>query len=351
MNKSAVPVDGSHWLAGELEMPASCLACGSDELIPCHVGLEDLLGQVPGTWGFVECAECRSLQLAPRPTEESVAKAYPPSYVTHSNVGEEAAGENGSGLVWALVNGYLNRRFGSTRSPSSFLGRYVLPLALPVRQQMDYFFRHLPPRPGRLLDVGCGHGAFLERAQGAGWEVEGIEPDPAAASVATLRGLQVSVCSIDKFTPEGKYDRITLSHVCEHLHNPSRELATLHGWLRGGGELWMAMPNPGGVGHRLFGRNWFSLDPPRHILLAPSAVIEKMLKAAGFSSIRFIRRGRGSQSSLAPSMDYRRRRLGTGSPLVAKFLSIFVDLLSSIFVSSSEEIVVLAKRTRSNERD
>lgn len=341
-----VPEVDAYWKNGELEYPDRCLACQSTCLSVAYGGLEDLLGQVSGEWGFLVCAQCRSLNLGPRPSEQSIAKAYPSSYVTHCNLGELAAGENGRGLAWSLVNAYANAKYGSERIPSNNLGMFVVPLLFPIRQQMDYFYRHLPRLKGRLLDVGCGHGAFLERAAGAGWEVEGIEPDPQAARVASSRGIKVAAASIQSFTPKGSYDRITLSHVFEHLHHPSRELRTLHSWLSDGGELWMAMPNPGGLGHRLFGRNWFSLDPPRHLMLARISTIRNLLKEAGFESISFLRRGRGSRSSLLPSMEYKRHREGKGLVALAWMLPYVVDLLSSLFVSSSEEIVVLARRSR-----
>ena len=49
-------------------------------------------------------------------------------------------------------------------------------------------FELCPPVPGwKVLDVGCGTGAQLERYQQAGCEVAGIEASPAMAQVARLR--------------------------------------------------------------------------------------------------------------------------------------------------------------------
>ncbi|MEN2994007.1 MAG: class I SAM-dependent methyltransferase [Thermodesulfovibrio sp.] len=39
------------------------------------------------------------------------------------------------------------------------------------------FFKHMPLKSGRLLDVGCGDGVFLVEAQKRGYEVWGIDFD------------------------------------------------------------------------------------------------------------------------------------------------------------------------------
>ena len=39
-------------------------------------------------------------------------------------------------------------------------------------------------RPGRLLDVGCGEGEFLDRTCRAGWQVVGVDFDPKAVRAA-----------------------------------------------------------------------------------------------------------------------------------------------------------------------
>lgn len=44
----------------------------------------------------------------------------------------------------------------------------------------------LPGAPGALLDLGCGDGRFLERAEALGWVVMGIEQDPERAAAATV---------------------------------------------------------------------------------------------------------------------------------------------------------------------
>lgn len=338
----AAPAPG--WRLGELEHPTHCLSCGDTSMEQRYGGLLDLLGHLPGEWGFLACTRCNALHLDPHPTEEAIGRAYPDTYVTHEDSAVSHAGDNGSGWIWRLANGYLNWRFGSRRAPASRLGRVLVPLIWPLRQQLDYLVRHLPRRPGRLLDVGCGNGAFMLRAQESGWHVEGIEPDPRAAASAAAAGLVVHQTSVNAYHPSGLFDRITLSHVFEHVHDPASTLRSCFSWLEKGGELWMSLPNPAGIGSRIFGRSWFALDPPRHLFLPPPTCVIRMMREAGFSDVRLIRRGRGSRSSVLPSVEYARIRGEKSRHINGRILAFLIDAAASILPAAAEETVVIGVR-------
>ena len=47
-----------------------------------------------------------------------------------------------------------------------------------LKQKMEHFcYKRLPGyKPGRLLDIGCGSGAYLAEMERKGWSVCGIDP-------------------------------------------------------------------------------------------------------------------------------------------------------------------------------
>lgn len=332
-----------YWRPGELEEVGACPGCGGIPAGVEHADLADRSEHVPGRWNFLRCADCDSLFLSPRPTKEAISKAYAASYYTHESGLARNEEDNGTSVAWRLANGYLNSRYGCRRQSATRLGRWVLPLLVPIRQQLDFFYRHLPRPAGRLLDVGCGNGAFLLRAREAGWNVQGIEPDPVAAGQALAAGLSIHARDISACgAPSGGFDVVTLSHVLEHLHDPASMLASCRDLLRPGGMLWLATPNIQGVGHRAYASAWFPLEPPRHLFLSSARQLETMCRAAGFRRVRFLRRGRVG-TGLVRVCAARARQLGIAT-LPDWLVRLLINIASVTNRKGSEEFIVVAFR-------
>ncbi|HUN78862.1 MAG TPA: class I SAM-dependent methyltransferase [Solirubrobacteraceae bacterium] len=80
-----------------------------------------------------------------------------------------------------------------------------------------------------ILDVGCGDGALLceLRRRGFGGRHEGVEIASAAVALARSRGLDAVELYDGEHLPaaDGEYDLGILSHVLEHVPDPSALLA------------------------------------------------------------------------------------------------------------------------------
>jgi len=153
------------------------------------------------------------------------------------------------------------------------------------RRVLDREMRHLPkpPSDGRLLDVGCGSGAFLKQAEEAGWKVEGVDPDPDAVKLAQDSGLDVRQGGIEMLKNEKeKFDVVTLSHVIEHTHNPREMIVSCYRLLKRGGLLWVETPNLDSMGHHKYGRSWRGIEAPRHLVIFTLKSITEMMKNIGF---------------------------------------------------------------------
>lgn len=156
----------------------------------------------------------------------------------------------------------------------------------PLKTRLDREYRHLPPLPlgGRLLDVGCGNGSFMQVARGCGWDVVGIDPDPKAVAHALGQGLRVIQGDIEHFEGASEiFNVITLNHVIEHLHDPVAVLKACYRLLKPGGSLWLETPNVDSLGHRRYLKNWRGLETPRHLVLFNQKSLTKALADAGFS--------------------------------------------------------------------
>jgi 2-polyprenyl-3-methyl-5-hydroxy-6-metoxy-1,4-benzoquinol methylase len=240
-----------------------------------------------------------------------------------------------------LIRGYLWQRFGA-RSESNLPIGFRLFSMIPIfRQQLDYFFRHLPRRAGTLLDIGCGNGGFLQRAMTAGWRVTGVEPDPRAVEQTRSLGLDVHVDTLESFSSELTFDAVTLSHVIEHVPDPAAALRKVRTLLSPGGQIWIATPNPEGLGRWWYGRDWRGLEPPRHTVVLTMRALRDLLMQEGFADIRFHRRGRGARYILDASHE----TAGLRHAATRRLSPWIVDMSASVSPFAAEELVVTASAT------
>lgn len=137
--------------------------------------------------------------------------------------------------------------------------------------------------PGRLLDVGSGRGRFLAAANGAGWDVRGVEFAPASAeSTRAAFGIDVVVGDFLNAPLDSEYDVVTMWHVLEHLPDPTAAIRRAHGLLRSGGRLVVSVPNVDSTQARFGGEDWFHLDPPRHLFHFGPRSLGAMVARCGF---------------------------------------------------------------------
>ena len=138
---------------------------------------------------------------------------------------------------------------------------------------------------GRLLDVGCSAGLFLELARDAGWDVHGIEPSEWLAERARARlGGELISCSSFEQTPlsDATFDVVCLWDVLEHVTDPDQVLAKASRILRPGGILALNVPNLQSRIARLLGPRW-PLLLPEHLFFFSPASLRLLFARHGFT--------------------------------------------------------------------
>lgn len=262
-----------------------CIVCGSGGA-PLYANLTDCLFGATGTWGFMRCVsdDCGVLWLSPAPAPDELPLIYA-NYYTHE---EPSTGRARMVVKW-LYRGVVD----------ALLMMVLVPVDRQRTQSMFLQRQH----PGRLLDVGCGQGTFLARMAKRGWEVTGIDFDAAAIAAArSLHGLNVSVGTLNDLVQAGKtFDVITASHVLEHLHDPDAFFESCRHLLVPGGKLILRTPNIDSIGHRLFGRDWRGLEPPRHLWLFNMQGLAAVARRSGFSRGSYFTTAAGAETILSAS--------------------------------------------------
>lgn len=139
----------------------------------------------------------------------------------------------------------------------------------------------LRPTKGKLLDVGCATGIFIEMAREWGWEVVGVEPSQWAVSIARSRGLKVYQGDFAAVTENEKYDVITMIDFIEHTDRPALMLEKAHRLLKKGGLLLIVTPDISSLAARITGRKWWHLRPG-HLCFFTKKTIFYLEKAFSF---------------------------------------------------------------------
>jgi 2-polyprenyl-3-methyl-5-hydroxy-6-metoxy-1,4-benzoquinol methylase len=251
-----------------------CYLCGAT-VETMHDRLTDFMFEAPGAWSFKKCSSpaCGLWWLDPFPIRQDLHLAYQ-TYYTHQDTLDSS--KTGGKLRDLLYQGY---RFASS-VPSSLVG-----LLQDRRRVSSMCLEGLPP--GRLLDVGCGDGGFLNRARTAGWSVEGVEFDEKAVAGARDK-YGVTVHHGDLISArfaEGSFDAITLNHVIEHLPDPLEVFAECKRILKPSGKVVMTTPNSSSLGHRAFQGYWRGLEPPRHLFLFSAATLRDCARRSGLAVV------------------------------------------------------------------
>lgn len=130
------------------------------------------------------------------------------------------------------------------------------------RKRIERYVAH-----GRIVDIGCGRGLFLDVMRRRGWIVAGVEfNEETAANASEAYGITViPETGMRERFPDAGFDVVTLYHVLEHTYRPAEILRECARLLRKGGLLVVAVPNLSGLQASFGKKHWFHLDPPYHL--------------------------------------------------------------------------------------
>ena len=202
---------------------------------------------------IVSCKSCDFKFTNPRPNQNEIAEYYKAeSYISHTNTSK----------------GLIAKVYHAVR-------KYTLKSKINL-------INSLYPQKGKLLDVGCGTGMFLNEARENGWKVNGIEPDLGARQIAEEIIKSVIKTEILSSFQDEKFNIITMWHVLEHIHLLNETVDWLKQRIAEDGTLIIAVPNYESKDAAIYGEHWAAYDVPRHLYHFSQKSIKQLFEQKGF---------------------------------------------------------------------
>lgn len=148
---------------------------------------------------------------------------------------------------------------------------------------LSFLLKHRLP-PGRALEIGCAHGAFVKLLQLAGFAPVGMEMSPEIVAGAKARfGIDVVQGPLEERALAGPFDVVCAFDVLEHLEDPRRTLQAIGEALADDGVVVFQTP----CHEKIADPKWPMYLPPEHTFLYSRAGVSKLLASVGLSFIKF----------------------------------------------------------------
>jgi 2-polyprenyl-3-methyl-5-hydroxy-6-metoxy-1,4-benzoquinol methylase len=190
-------------------VPVACPACDDEGARP--------YGEKAG-FAFVECTECGTVRMNPRPDLALLHEFYSRS-------------QN-----YDYWNTHVFPATEEARRERIFR---------PRAQRVADYCRRFGLEGGVLLEIGAAFGTFCEemRKQQVLNRIIAVEPTPALAQTCRERGLEVRECFVEQIEDADLADVVAAFEVIEHLFAPREFIASCRRLLRPGGIVVLSCPN------------------------------------------------------------------------------------------------------------
>ena len=139
---------------------------------------------------------------------------------------------------------------------------------------------------GRLLEVGCAYGFFLDEARDAFSHRVGTDYSAAALERARGRAEALVLGGPAEVAADEPFDCAACIHVIEHVYDPRSWLGEIRDRLRPGGWLVVATPNAGALWRPLMRGAWPFYKVPEHVTFLDRRSLARLLRAAGFADVQ-----------------------------------------------------------------
>lgn len=223
---------------------------------------------------FVKCSGCGLVYINPQPSDTEIAALYSEDYYKPWGL------DTDSSTVSEMKIFTFDEKLAAVER---FIGK------------------------GKVLDIGCATGFFLEAARKRGWDVFGVEISPYSAAIAKERfgedrvfnGPLEGALYKDTF-----FDAVFMSDLIEHVKDIGGFLREVFRIVRRGGIIAIVTPNIESLSYRLMRSSWPHLKM-EHLYYFSSSTMKRLLEREGFNPVH------SSAATKALNLSYIERQFST----------------------------------------
>ncbi|MFH1966726.1 MAG: class I SAM-dependent methyltransferase [Patescibacteria group bacterium] len=201
------------------------------------------------------------------------------------------------------------------------------------------------PNKGKILDIGCATGFFLESAKRAGLDVYGVDISNYAVSMVRkdLRKNIYQGLFLEYDFPDEYFDIITAWDYIEHSLDPKQDIQKAYRLLKKSGLLVLATPDIDSLPARIMKDKWMGFKDIEHLFFFSKRTIKKIIQDVDFCIIK--------QKYIGKYIDVRFfiKRMEIYSIFLSKILKFFIPkvlLSTSIYVNPRDILCVYIRKKK-----
>lgn len=135
---------------------------------------------------------------------------------------------------------------------------------------------------GKILDIGCSGGFFLDLAKARGWQTYGLELNKTEVAIAKKKGHQIQESTLEDWDVPGCFEAICLWDVFEHIKDGAAMLTCLAKMLKPGGVIFLQIPNAASLAARILHEKCNMFDGIEHVNLYNPKTLQQLAQQQGF---------------------------------------------------------------------
>ena len=226
-----------------------CSICGNEKPMAI-ISIKD--------FHIVKCRKCGFAWLTPQPSSHQLESLYTQNYYNSWGLNKEEDFQDVREMKRKTFNRWLNE-----------IEKYI--------------------KFGKILDIGCAMGFFLEVAKEKGWEIFGVEQSEYAAKLAKKElGNRIYCGTLEKAGfDDSSFDVVTVIDLLEHVKDLLHFLQEIYRIMKPNGILTISTPNINSLTARLMGPHWFHFKL-EHLYYFSPKTMSKLLSKSRFKLVEII---------------------------------------------------------------